>query len=60
MGSGYVLVVLMFLVNMVTSLLFNFSYWLFQIIGMHLKTNLIAAVYRKVSKGHIIMWAKKM
>ncbi|PVD27623.1 hypothetical protein C0Q70_12789 [Pomacea canaliculata] len=47
MGSGYVLVVLMFLVNMVTSLLFNFSYWLFQIIGMHLKTNLIAAVYRK-------------
>ncbi|PVD27620.1 hypothetical protein C0Q70_12786 [Pomacea canaliculata] len=44
---GYVLAVLMFLVQMVKSLLFNFSFWSSQVAGMQLKTILIAAIYRK-------------
>ncbi|PVD27627.1 hypothetical protein C0Q70_12793 [Pomacea canaliculata] len=45
--SGYVLAVLMFLVYMVRTLLSNFSFWCSQVVGMQLKTILIAAIYRK-------------
>ncbi|PVD27621.1 hypothetical protein C0Q70_12787 [Pomacea canaliculata] len=50
--SGYVLAVLMFLVQMVKSLLFNFSYWCSQVVGMQLKTILVTAIYRKECSGH--------
>ncbi|KAK7499875.1 hypothetical protein BaRGS_00008966 [Batillaria attramentaria] len=45
--QGYVLAVLMFLVQMVKSILFNFSFWSSQVAGMQLKTTLIAAIYKK-------------
>ncbi|XP_025100022.1 LOW QUALITY PROTEIN: multidrug resistance-associated protein 1-like [Pomacea canaliculata] len=45
--SGYVLAVLMFVVYMVRTLLASFSYWCCQLVGMQLKTILIAAIYRK-------------
>ncbi|XP_025103128.1 LOW QUALITY PROTEIN: multidrug resistance-associated protein 1-like [Pomacea canaliculata] len=45
--SGYVLAVLMFVVYMVRTLLSNFSYWCSQVVGIQLKTILIAAIYKK-------------
>ncbi|PVD27626.1 hypothetical protein C0Q70_12792 [Pomacea canaliculata] len=45
--SGYVLAVLMFLVYMVRTLLACFSFWCCQVVGMQLKTILIAAIYKK-------------
>ncbi|PVD27629.1 hypothetical protein C0Q70_12795 [Pomacea canaliculata] len=45
--SGYVLAVLMFLVYMVRTLLASFSFWCSQVVGMQLKTILIAAIYKK-------------
>ena len=46
--QGYVLAVLMFIVQMIKSVLFNFSFWSSQVSGMQLKTMLIAAIYKKV------------
>ncbi|PVD27630.1 hypothetical protein C0Q70_12796 [Pomacea canaliculata] len=45
--SGYVLALLMFLVYMVRTLLSSFSFYCAQLVGMQLKTILIAAIYKK-------------
>lgn len=48
--KGYAIAVLLFVSQMFKSILFNFSFWTSQIIGMQLKTTLIAAIYKKVSE----------
>ncbi|CAL1531990.1 unnamed protein product [Lymnaea stagnalis] len=45
--KGYALAVLLFITQMVKSVLFNFSFWMSQIVGMQLKSTLIAAIYKK-------------
>ncbi|KAI8775250.1 multidrug resistance protein 1 [Biomphalaria glabrata] len=45
--KGYALAVLLFITQMVKSVLFNFSFWMSQIVGMQMKTTLVAAIYKK-------------
>ncbi|KAH9514953.1 Multidrug resistance-associated protein 1 [Bulinus truncatus] len=45
--KGYALGVLLFLTQMAKSVLFNFSFWMSQIVGMQMKTTLVAAIYKK-------------
>ena len=52
--QGYVLAVLMFVVQMIKSVLFNFSFWSSQVAGMQIKTMLIAAIYKKVCSYYVL------
>ncbi|XP_059172943.1 multidrug resistance-associated protein 1-like [Physella acuta] len=45
--KGYAIAVLLFITQMIKSVLFNFSFWMSQIVGMQMKTTLIAAIYKK-------------
>ena len=47
--QGYIVALMMFICQMIKSVLFNFSFWSSQIVGMQMKTMLIAAIYKKVS-----------
>ncbi|GFR59427.1 canalicular multispecific organic anion transporter 2 [Elysia marginata] len=45
--KGFTLAVLLFASQMFKSILFNLSFWSSQIVGMQMKTTLIAAIYKK-------------
>ncbi|KAK3771211.1 hypothetical protein RRG08_053354 [Elysia crispata] len=45
--KGFALAILLFVSQMFKSILFNLSFWSSQIVGMQMKTTLIAAIYKK-------------
>ncbi|RUS75497.1 hypothetical protein EGW08_016746, partial [Elysia chlorotica] len=45
--KGFTLAVLLFISQMFKSIFFNLSFWASQIVGMQIKTTLIAAIYKK-------------